>query len=111
MGIEAPRQRDKVPQALNAQLDLGPPCRVRLARRDRDQQGAPGLVLDLKGGRDVAGPDCQPSQDPEATPEEWMVGLADRDLRRTGIIRLTRGDIPVDLRSRAWTGSGWWRSG
>lgn len=53
MSVESLRQRDKVPQALNAQLDLGRPRRVRLARRHWDQQGAPGLVLDLEGGRHV----------------------------------------------------------
>lgn len=84
MSVESLRQRDKVPQALNAQLDPRPPRQVRLARRHRDQQGAPSLVLDLKEGRDVAGPACQPPQDPEATPEERMAGVVDRDLRQTG---------------------------
>jgi hypothetical protein len=105
MCIESLRQRDKVPQAFNAQLDLGPLRRVRLARRHRDQKGAPSLVLDLKGGRDVASPAGQPPQNPEATPEERMAAVADRHLCQTGTISLTRGDIPVDLRWKGSTGA------
>lgn len=105
MSVESLRQRDEFPQAPNAQLDLGRPRQVRLACRHRDQQGAPSLVLDLKGRRDVASPARQPSHDPEAPPEERMARVADRDLRQTGTIRLTRGDIPVDLRGKGSTGA------
>lgn len=104
--IDGLRQRDKLPQALNAELDLGLTGRARLGRRLRDQQGISAPMLHLKGGREVATPARQPPQHDEAAPIKRMMRIVDRDLRRTGVVSLTRRDIPVGLRSKGWTGAG-----
>ena len=87
--IEDLRQRDELPQALNAQLDLGLTRQARLAGRLGDQQRPAAAVLDLERRRHVAGPPRQPPQHEEAPPMKRMARVADQDLPRTGTVSLT----------------------
>jgi len=58
--IEDLRQRDELPQTLNAQLDLELVRGVRIARRLGDQERPAASMLDLEGGQHVAGAARQP---------------------------------------------------
>lgn len=106
MRVEAPRQRDKLPQSLNAQLHMGFIHRTWLAGRLGDQERGSADMLNLEGGQDVAGLAADPTQDSEASPPERMARIVDRHFSWKGIISFRGGDTPVRLRSTALTGGG-----
>lgn len=105
MRVEAPRQRDKLPQSLNAQLHMGFIHRTWLAGRLGDQERGSADMLNLEGGQDVAGLAADPTQYGEASPAERMARIVDRHFSSKGIISFRGGDTPVRLRLRASTGA------